>query len=106
MNAKCTSIQGTFISIILYINNKYYFNLVIISLSSTLNETASDYLQSIDFYLVLYNSHKYFIGICRPCMILFNFYLLLPISRESIVLGSNFRNGDFDDFTHFEIPRI
>ena len=28
------------------------------------------------------------------------FYFLLPISRESIVLGSNFQNGDFDEFTH------
>ena len=32
------------------------------------------------------------------------FYFLLPISRESIVLGSNFRNGDFDGFTRFEVP--
>ena len=31
-----------------------------------------------------------------------HFYFLLPISRESIVFGSNFRNGDFDGFTRFE----
>ena len=31
------------------------------------------------------------------------FYFLLPISRESIVLRSNFRNGDFDGFTRFEV---
>ena len=24
--------------------------------------------------------------------------------RESIVLGSNFRNGDFDGFTRYEVP--
>ena len=33
-----------------------------------------------------------------------NFYFLLPISRESIVLGSNFQNEDFDGFTRFEVP--
>ena len=32
------------------------------------------------------------------------FYFFLPISRESIVLGSNFRSGDFDGFTCFEVP--
>ena len=31
---------------------------------------------------------------------------LLPISRESIVFGSNFRNGDFDGFTRFEVSGI
>ena len=31
------------------------------------------------------------------------FYFLSPLSRESIVFGSNFRNGDFDDFTRFEV---
>ena len=30
-------------------------------------------------------------------------YFLLPISRESIVFGSNFRSGDFDGFTSFDI---
>ena len=34
---------------------------------------------------------------------LFLFYFLLPISRESIVFGSNFRNGDFVGFTRFEV---
>ena len=32
-----------------------------------------------------------------------HFYFLLPVSRESIVFGSNFRNGDFDGFTRFEV---
>ena len=32
------------------------------------------------------------------------FYFLLSISRESIILGSNFRNGDFDGFTRFKGP--
>ena len=32
------------------------------------------------------------------------FYFLLPISIESIVFGSNFRSGDFDGFTLFEVP--
>ena len=32
------------------------------------------------------------------------FYFLLPISRESIVLVSNFRSGDIDGFTCFEVP--
>ena len=27
-------------------------------------------------------------------------------SRESIFLWPNFRNGDFDGFTYFEIPRV
>ena len=31
------------------------------------------------------------------------FYFPLPISRESIVLGSNFRSGDIDGFTCFEV---
>ena len=31
------------------------------------------------------------------------FYFLLPISRESIVFGSHFRNGDFDGFSRFEV---
>ena len=30
-------------------------------------------------------------------------YFLLRISRESNVFGSNFRNGGFDGFTHFEV---
>ena len=33
----------------------------------------------------------------------FFFHFLLPISRESIVFRSNFRNGDFDGFTRFEV---
>ena len=32
-----------------------------------------------------------------------HFYFLLPISRESIVHGSNFRSGDFDGYTRFEV---
>ena len=32
------------------------------------------------------------------------YYFLLPISRESIVFESKFRNGDFDGFTRFEVP--
>ena len=32
------------------------------------------------------------------------FYFLLPISREFIVFWSNFRNGDFDRFTRYEVP--
>ena len=31
-------------------------------------------------------------------------YFLVPISRESIVFVSNFQNGDFDEFTRFEVP--
>ena len=34
--------------------------------------------------------------------LVFYYYFLLPISRESIVFGSNFRNGDFDGFARFE----
>ena len=26
------------------------------------------------------------------------------IGRESIVFGSNFRNGEFNEFTHYEDP--
>ena len=33
-----------------------------------------------------------------------SFYFLLPIRKESIVFGSNFRSGDFDGFTRFEVP--
>ena len=37
----------------------------------------------------------------------YNFYFVLPTySKESIVLVSNFRNTDFDRFTHFEVPNI
>ena len=32
-----------------------------------------------------------------------SYYFLLPISTESIVFGSNFRNGDFDGLTRFEV---
>ena len=32
------------------------------------------------------------------------FYFLLPISRESIVFESNFRTGDFDAFTGYDVP--
>ena len=34
------------------------------------------------------------------------FYFLLPISRESIVFGSSFRNGHLDELTRFEVPWI
>ena len=37
-------------------------------------------------------------------VVIFLYYFLLPISRESIVFGSNFRNGDFDGSTRFEGP--
>ena len=30
-------------------------------------------------------------------------YILLPISRESIVFGSKIQNGDFDGFTRFKV---
>ena len=37
-----------------------------------------------------------------------DFYFLLPIhgigTHKSITLGLNFRNGDFDGFTHFVSP--
>ena len=36
-------------------------------------------------------------------IIYFPFYFLLSISRDSIILGSNFLNGDFNGFTHFEV---
>ena len=32
------------------------------------------------------------------------FYLLLPITRESIAFRSNFRSEDFDGFTRFQVP--
>ena len=42
-----------------------------------------------------------------PCKLPFlHFYFLLPISRETIVFGSNFRSGDFDGFTRFEVSWI
>ena len=41
----------------------------------------------------------YFIAINAVIRVL---YFLLPISRERIVFGSNFRNGDFDGFTLFK----
>ena len=35
------------------------------------------------------------------------FYFLLPVpGRRSFVFESNFRNGDFDGFTRFEVSRI
>ena len=49
------------------------------------------------YTLILINSFDVLMCM-HPC------YFLLPISRESIVFGSNFRNGDFDGFTRFEIP--
>ena len=38
----------------------------------------------------------------NKCLMLL-YYFLLPISRESIVFESNFRIGDFDGFTCFEV---
>ena len=33
------------------------------------------------------------------------YYFLLPMhGRVGVVFGSNFRNGDFDGFTRFEVP--
>ena len=32
------------------------------------------------------------------------YYFLLPISKENIVFGSNFRRGDFDGFMRLEVP--
>ena len=40
---------------------------------------------------------------CTSKVTLMIFYFLLPIRRESIVLGSNFRNGDFDAIARFEV---
>ena len=36
--------------------------------------------------------------------ILANYFLLPTYGKESIVLGSNFSNRDFEGFTHFEVP--
>ena len=33
-----------------------------------------------------------------------DFYLLTPISKESIVLGSNYLSEYFDGFKRFEVP--
>ena len=38
-----------------------------------------------------------------PLIIIIFFNVLLPICRESIVLGSNFESGDFDGCTRFEV---
>ena len=35
-----------------------------------------------------------------------NVTFLLSLIRESIVFGSNFRRGDFDGYTRFEVPAI
>ena len=32
-----------------------------------------------------------------------DFYFHLPISKESIVFGEEFRNGDFDGFARFDL---
>ena len=34
---------------------------------------------------------------------LYNYYFLLPTSRERIFFRSNYRSGDFDGFTRFEV---
>ena len=50
------------------------------------------------------SKHTMIIRMCafRIFFFVFFFYFLLPISRESIVFGSNFKNGDFDGFTRYE----
>ena len=48
--------------------------------------------KSINYQRIIYKLSKVFHAIQY-------FYFLLPISRESIILGSNFRSGDFDGFT-------
>ena len=50
---------------------------------------------------------KFLLSMLIPKMhisfILSLFLLFLPINRESIFFGSNFRSGDFDGFTRFEV---
>ena len=60
----------------------------------------------MDHCLLQFDVLKFFLGFCLHGKALsnFNFYFLLPISRESIVFRSNFRSGDFDGFTYFEVP--
>ena len=53
---------------------------------------------------IKYFSRKSYVGERGTFLNTSNFYFLLPISRESIALGSNFRIGDFDGFTPFEVP--
>ena len=52
------------------------------------------------------NGHKDESGALIPITltIAVSFYFLLPIRRESIVFDSNFRSGDFDGLTRFEVP--
>ena len=54
-------------------------------------------------FLEIKNVHCHFLEVKNKP---FPFYFLLPISRESIVLGSNFQSGDFDGFTCFDVPWI
>ena len=44
-----------------------------------------------------------YIYLNKKSSVLFTFYYPLN-GRESIVFGPNFRNGDLDGFTRFEVP--
>ena len=63
-------------------------------------------LQIRDTGLYLFKGYS----VAHAIFIVFSFnkiyYFLLPISRESIVLGSIFRNRDFDEFTRFDVSWI
>ena len=52
------------------------------------NNTCMNWRKTHEKFYMFYNLFSYFI---------------LPISRESIVFVSNFRNRDLVGFTHFEV---
>ena len=78
-------LRVTFISALLLLFNRFLF------------------LDFFDFNFSLQTGSIYYNEIF---LILHIFYFLLPISRESIVFGSNFWNRDFDGITRFEVSWI
>ena len=70
----------------------------------SITATASIYnSNAVHFTLLLLTGDSFSQSVLSQEKLKSPFYFLLPISRESIVLGSNFRSGNFDGFTRFEV---
>ena len=96
-----------------------FFNFIVLPLQTDRIKWTKHALKIIYMYMYVYviysvgtrlSFHHHDVHKVKPfavtdvlMLVLFiYFYFLLPISRESIVFGSNFRSGDFDGFTRFE----
>ena len=68
------------------------------------NINKRDHLENRPFQRKYY--YYYYLLFLRTALYvhMFNYYFLVTIYGRESISGSNFRNGDFDRFTRYEVP--